>query len=258
MKGVLFELRQENDSLKQQLAECKSEVLEMKRIAEEAKAVANATRKSNEELEQYGRRNNVRMYGVAEPDDETPEACEAKVLKIISEKLGLTNIRPQDIDAVHRLGAPKKRQRRRQHQGDKDDRASDSDSDTERRPRGIIIRFVSRKCAQSVLKNRSKLKNSGVVVVEDLTHARYVLYMRCREHEKVSDAWTINGKVFVRSAADGKVHSIQSLSDLMKLSASSTSTPARVRERYRHRRAQHTTLDEMVMDEDTERKSVRL
>nr|KAG5693511.1 hypothetical protein BaRGS_006213 [Batillaria attramentaria] len=259
IKGVLFELRQENDTLKKELAECKSEAEKMRTIAEEAKAVAAAAKKDSEELEQYGRRNNVRMFGVPESDDETVEACEAKALKIIHEKLGLTKIGPRDIDAIHRLGARKRRQQRRHPQGARDDGGSDSDSDAEKRPRPIIIRFVSRKCTQSVLTNRRKLKNSGVVIVEDLTQARYSLFMRCREHDKVDDAWTKNGKVFVRGSTDRRVHLIQSLSDLMKLSASSTPAHPGFGRRDRHRRALlRNTLDEIAMEEDAMPKSVRL
>nr|KAG5685717.1 hypothetical protein BaRGS_010289 [Batillaria attramentaria] len=76
IRGVLFELRRENDSLKTELAKCKEEATEQRRMAEEAKYEAALARERAEDLEQYGRRNNVRIIGVPETDKETVEQCQ--------------------------------------------------------------------------------------------------------------------------------------------------------------------------------------
>nr|KAG5708756.1 hypothetical protein BaRGS_031910 [Batillaria attramentaria] len=102
IRGVLFELRRENDSLKTELAKCKVEATEQRRMAEEAKYEAALARERAEDLEQYGRRNNVRVFGVPETDKETAEQCEQKVLKIIQDKLQLSGIQSHHIDALHR------------------------------------------------------------------------------------------------------------------------------------------------------------
>ncbi|KAK7456943.1 hypothetical protein BaRGS_00039299 [Batillaria attramentaria] len=92
---------------------------------------------------------------------------------------------------------------------------NDSDSDEENRPRAIIVRFVSRKSVQAVLSNRRKLKNSRIVITEDLTVPRYQLLMKCRNHEAVENAWSSNGKILVKATADNKIREIKSVTELM-------------------------------------------
>nr|KAG5695627.1 hypothetical protein BaRGS_029117 [Batillaria attramentaria] len=104
MRGQIFELRQENDQLKKDIAACKKEETELVRIASEAKErSALADRKVND-LEQYTRRNNIRVFGIVEEGRETREKCENSVLSILHDKLGLRDITHQDIEAAHRVG----------------------------------------------------------------------------------------------------------------------------------------------------------
>jgi hypothetical protein len=73
----------------------------------------------------------------------------------------------------------------------------------------VIVRFVNRKVKESVIKNRTKLKNTGVVVVEDLTDMNYKLFQRVKADPLCENAWTINGKVTMKTKSGRivKVHS---------------------------------------------------
>nr|KAG5691870.1 hypothetical protein BaRGS_033474 [Batillaria attramentaria] len=189
-RGRMYQVEQENTSLKEELAQCRKEMEDAKRVADEAKYEAGVARAQAGDLEQYGRRYNVRVFGVKEDDDETVQQCEEKVLRIINEKLELKGIKSADVDAIHRLGKkPKPRRAEQNH--------SDSDSDTESRPRAIIVRFVSRKCTQDVLRNRRKLRGTKISIAEDLARDRYRLLRQVKEKE-VDDAWSRDGKIFVK------------------------------------------------------------
>ncbi|KAK7484723.1 hypothetical protein BaRGS_00024008 [Batillaria attramentaria] len=183
-----------------------------KRVADEAKYEAGVARAQAGDLEQYGRRYNVRVFGVKEDDDETVQQCEEKVLRIINEKLELKGIKSADVDAIHRLGKkPKPRRAEQNH--------SDSDSDTESRPRAIIVRFVSRKCTQDVLRNRRKLRGTKISIAEDLARDRYRLLRQVKEKE-VDDAWSRDGKIFVK--VSGRIREVKSAEDVTRFL---TSTP---------------------------------
>nr|KAG5708209.1 hypothetical protein BaRGS_021143 [Batillaria attramentaria] len=189
-RGRMYQVEQENTSLKEELAHCRKGMEDAKRVADEAKYEAGVARAQAGDLEQYGRRYNVRVFGVKEDDDETAQQCEEKVLRIINEKLELKGIKSADVDAIHRLGKkPKPRRAEQNH--------SDSDSDTESRPRAIIVRFVSRKCTQDVLRNRRKLRGTKISIAEDLSRDRYRLLRQVKEKE-VDDAWSRDGKIFVK------------------------------------------------------------
>ena len=122
----------------------------------EVRFTAGLADQRSEELSSYIRRNNLRIYGITEGDsswsrsgeeiEETPEKCEKKILSIIRDRLRVDVMRG-DIEAVHRLG-------RKQQKNT---------------PRGIIVRFVSRRVRGSVIGARKNWVKSGIVIVEDLT-----------------------------------------------------------------------------------------
>ena len=132
LKGEIFQIREENDKLKSDLSRCQKQCEELESTTKEAKHSASVAVKKVNDLEQYGRRNNIRILGVHEPENETAEQCENAVLKLFREKLGLSGIGAADIEAAHRLG-PKGRphpQRRQPYY------------------RPTIMRFVSRKTVE--------------------------------------------------------------------------------------------------------------
>jgi ribosomal protein L16 Arg81 hydroxylase len=64
--------------------------------------LAIVRRKCNE-LEQYSRRANIRIFGIPEDKDED---CLKKTLAFVNEQLDLT-FKESDIDRVHRVGRPR-------------------------------------------------------------------------------------------------------------------------------------------------------
>ena len=123
------------------------------------------------DLEQYGRRLNLRFLGIKEEVNEKDENCEKKLMDIIKNKLQIN--KEIIIDVAHRVG---KR--------------------TNERPRPIIARFGLRKYASEILANRRKLKGEkGLSIVEDLCPENASIYTKARLSGCFVSVWTHHGKV---------------------------------------------------------------
>lgn len=108
------------------------------RLEEESKQATKNCTVRCVELEQYIRRNNLRMFGMEEVKQEN---CENRVLtEIIQAKLGI-RLPEYAIERAHRVG----------RYGSK------------KRP--IIIKFANYKFRDVVFKNKKLLKGSGIVIV---------------------------------------------------------------------------------------------
>ena len=133
------------------------------------------------ELEQNGRRNSTRIWGIPEEikQGEKYEAAEATVTlvtKALNEKMGL-NLQHRDIDIAHRLG-PKTR-----NQADK----------------CIIARFTSRMNKIKCMKDRKKkLEETGIRIQEDLTKLNLAVLKATWKNDEVEKSWTTDGIIFVK------------------------------------------------------------
>ncbi len=180
VEGKVHDLQKENDQFKEDLAKVKAEVQENKQACDRLQHVAFNAAAHAVRNEQYSRKSTIRVFGVKQEDKENTTTL---VLEIIKEKLKV-ELRPQDIDASHRVG---------KQQEDK--------------PRGIIVRFVRRIHKEQVIGARRLLKGSGITVTEDLCVPMMQLYNRVRNSERVKNCWTWRGVVFAEDH-QGKVHKI--------------------------------------------------
>lgn len=134
-------------------------------------------------LEQYSRRDSIRISGVPE---ERQENTNEKVIKVVSD-LGLS-IQPSDISVSHRLGP---------YNGNSNNV----------RPRPIIAKFVRRDIKTQICRNKKKIKNvqgrENVFIDEDLTPLRFRLVKELRK-EPGRTVWTIDGRIFTKISRDGE------------------------------------------------------
>nr|KAG5697501.1 hypothetical protein BaRGS_019455 [Batillaria attramentaria] len=124
-------------------------------------------------LEQYSRRETVRITGLAE---EEREDTEKKVLEVF--QAAGCNVKTEEISVVHRNG-------KRNDNG---------------KPRPILVRFTSRKSKAAVMQNRKALKDRApyqkVYINDDLTLMRSKLLYKCKNTSTVQS---------VRTTHDGKI-----------------------------------------------------
>ena len=107
----------------------------------------------------------------------------------------------KDIHAVHRIGKKSTR------------------------PRNVIIRFVNRKTAFTLLKNKKKLNNTkykNYFITENLCPFNKKIFNILYKHKKnkeIHSLWTYNGNVFVKvRESDDRVH-VQHIDDIEDLFA---------------------------------------
>ncbi|XP_031549027.1 uncharacterized protein LOC116286615 [Actinia tenebrosa] len=113
-------------------------------------------------LENQSRRNNVRISGIKEDNNESWSTTEDKVKTILKEKMGMfpENV---EIERAHRTGKPRI---------DK--------------PRQIVVKFLRYKDRESVLDKRKSLKGTGIFVNEDLSSR--VLKRRQEQQGRLEEA----------------------------------------------------------------------
>jgi len=180
----LFEKSKENENLRQEIKTINSKI-EMKQddaaqTDRDTLYQSDQTRKQINDLEQYTRTNNIRVYGLPDKNAvETPSQTIKAFLKEISEQQ--TDIDESDIDIAHRLGKfnPNK-------------------------PRPVIIRFTSRLLKDDVMSLRKSLRQRKIFVNEDLTRLNQEVFtaIRLRGKDEVKSVWTRNGRIMIRRYDD--------------------------------------------------------
>lgn len=141
-------------------------------------------------LEQYQRRNSLRIFGVKEEKVESTNQIAIDIVK----KIGVS-ISSSDIDRSHRVGRPKP--------GAKN-------------PRPIIVKFVSYDKRREVFQAKKLLRKTGIVIQEDLTKARLDLLKKAISIFGLSNVWTYDGTIMT-VAGDNKRYRITCIEDLSKL-----------------------------------------
>ena len=152
------------------------------------------------ELNRYGRRENVEFCNVPESiDDKSLENHIITVMKSIK-----VNVQSYQIVGVHRIG--KKRPNR---------------------PRNVIVRFVNRKNAFTLLKNKKSLKNGQYkkyYVIENLCPYNKKIFntlYKCKKQDEIHSVWTYNGQVFAKIDEHDQPTRISHMDDIDDLFADS-------------------------------------
>ena len=164
----------------------------LKELVEERETQLRVQRTELNNLEQYTRRNNLRIYGM---DDRNPRESISQtaqiVVNLVRDKLDI-DITADDIDMVHRLG-------RFTVEGN----------------RPILCRFISRQDVLKIKQARRKCKGSGIVIREDLTAKNVKLLETVNALNGVKQAWTEQGKIMAL-LQDGTKKNINHETDLSK------------------------------------------
>ncbi|KAK6169381.1 hypothetical protein SNE40_020447 [Patella caerulea] len=170
--------------VKKQVAPLQNEIESLKLQLASTSLHLNATIQDKcDELEQYSRKNCIRVSGIKEEINENVEGKIVRVLTTIDKSLG-----PNSIENCHRLG-----------------RREDN------KHRQIIVRLKSYKTKVHIMTNRKMAHSAikGVYINEDLTRYRaYVASITRWSYRQgfIAACWTRDGKIFIRenSTVPGK------------------------------------------------------
>jgi len=141
-------------------------------------------------LEQHGRLNNVRVFGIDELENEsTTQLVVSEINKRLQMKLSV-----KDVSISHRLGFKRLLQQTMPRFNKRTNQMEERPS----APRPIIVNFVNRSVRNEVLKKRSQLKGTGISIGVDLTKPRADLLRKLQtEHQR--SAWAdFNGRIMLK------------------------------------------------------------
>ena len=193
LEGTIFEKNQENDNLKKEInnlnKDLENQKAENEKLVDQIKKVNDTAEDRINELEQYGRQNNLRINGIPEDEDvdETAERTTRKVAETLNRAIVDLNLARYDFDIAHRLG--------------------------QKRPgscRPIIVKFQSRMKRDVILRNRKLFKGSDIYINEDLTRLNQLVLscVRKKMPDEVDKVWTRNGRISYKNKAK-HVHDVK-------------------------------------------------
>ena len=142
-------------------------------------------REQLDDLEQYTRRTNIRIFGILEPSGTDPEDIDAKAIDFFANQLG-TTVCSDHVSRSHRIGK------------------------RDRTPRLIIVRLVHHNMKVQLLPKRRELKarETNFDIREDFTQCRRDIlhYLHNDISESIIDkVWTIDGIIFMRPTSRSSV-----------------------------------------------------
>lgn len=123
-----------------------------------------------DELEQYQRRQSIRIFGIPEETGEDSDVIAIRVARDLGVDLDL-----RDIDRSHRVG-------RRQ----------------DAKPRPIIVKFVSYRKRNEIFRKKKGLKGSAVTIREDLTTTRLAVLREAITRFGVRQVWSTDGVINIK------------------------------------------------------------
>ena len=150
--------------------------------------------------EQYSRRNNVRISGLPENQDESTDDLVLAMSRAVGADISIN-----EIDRSHRVGPRRNK-----------------DGTSASKPRDIIVKFISYRSRQKLFRKRGAAKSCGYAgkfINEDLTKTRSLILYKCRELKRqgrVQDAWSMDGKILVKDRS-GKIRPVMGEGDLSDL-----------------------------------------
>ena len=164
----------------------KRQITKKDKIIEDFEKRVSALEAQQDRQEQYSRRLNLRIHGIAETQE---GSTDKKVLHLINTEMSMEPpLVLEDIERSNRLGPSQDREGRP-------------------RVRPVIVRFRTDRLRDSVYRARTRLKEhnkhhrDATFINEDLTQRRASMAYQTRKlksQHKISDCWTYNGVVVVK------------------------------------------------------------
>ena len=194
------------DSIQQELEALRKAMKVKDDAILELKKEVVTLRSEHDDLEQYTRRNSIRLTGLTETKDENVYDT---VMAVLNEEMGVSPpISADEIDRIHRVGKPDQTQRR-----------------------SILIKFATYRSKKRVVVNRRYLNplkraerdraqtpgnhssddnrrattaptDRRLYINDDLTKYRQQLLYRCSQEKKankIADCWSTDGTILVKT-----------------------------------------------------------
>ncbi|XP_065650688.1 uncharacterized protein LOC136078805 [Hydra vulgaris] len=164
LKNSCEVLKEENENQNTDLKKTNKQMIKYEKIQKDIEERENEKNRFRQ-LEDRQRRNNLRIEGVKENDNENWDDTEVKIINLLENNL---NVKDVIIERAHRTGII-----------------------DIKKPRTIVIKLLNYKDKVKILKNANKLKGSGIYINEDFSLETTIIRKKLLEESKTH---RINGK----------------------------------------------------------------
>ena len=147
-------------------------------------ATIDKTNQHLNSLEQYTRKNSIRLFGIKESDEDN---VERQAIQIIKDNLRI-EIKETDIEIAHRAGKFRPEGRR-----------------DAKKSRPVLLKFASHKTKVKIMRAKKEFKGTEYWVTEDLTSEnadKVKVLNQLRKDNKIKSVWTVDGKIRVKKLND--------------------------------------------------------
>lgn len=180
-----------SEKFNKEVESLREENINLIRKIEKQDEIINSLSNKVEKHEQIIRRKNVRLYGLKENDN---EICLEVALDVLNTKMKLA-VKKEDIEYCYRFGK----------------RLKD-------KSRPLLIKFNTAYSKNLVYNNKKLLKNSRIVIREDLTANQLNLLKLSLEKVGTNGrVWSNFGTVFIKFNDENKIIKINNLDDVNHL-----------------------------------------
>lgn len=198
-KEIKADFGEQMNNLRQTVASLKDIITKKDETIASLEKRVEALEQSQDDLEQYSRRNSVRLSGLVENKKEDTAAL---AIDVLNDRMKLTPpLTINELDRVHRVGKPS--------------------AETEAKPRAILMKFSTYRSKQRVHSAKRHLYTEDddlpkLFLNEDLTRRRSELLWEARKLKKdgrIQDAWSANGTLLLKDNRNAVV-TFKSLKEL--------------------------------------------
>lgn len=175
-------------SCKNKLKEQEEKINQMEKEVNNLKIELEQVKMDKDNVEQYTRKNNVRIFGIKEVNQENTENL---VIKLCQEKLNI-NLTANDIEICHRVG-----------------------TNNNKNNRPIFVKLISNKVKNDIYYAKSKLKGLKITIREDITKHRMEIIKTAVEEFGPKNVWTQNGSMYIY--CNNKKNYVKNVEELLSL-----------------------------------------
>jgi hypothetical protein len=190
----IFEFNKRLDNYEKSLGDLREENKSLKESVTLLIGQIDKLTKTDDDLEQYTRNDNLLFHGIPLSVDNSSDADLGKVIiDVVNKNFSGLAITESDISIAHRTGPNRQPQ---PLQG------TSTQINQPVRPPPIVVRFSRRSVRNSILSQRKQLKGKNISITEQLTMHRSKLLKKASElvsQHKVQSAWSHDGRVLVKN-----------------------------------------------------------
>lgn len=176
------------NNFKERMQAQEEKIILLEKEVQDLKTQIVEIRDEKDNMEQFSRKNNIRIFGINETNKENTNEL---VINLIQNKLNIT-IDPGEIDMCYRVG-----------------------TNTEEKVRPILVKFKSNEVRNEIFYKKKTLKGTRITIREDLTKNRVKLVKIAVEKFGAKNVWTNGGKIIIHHA--NKKNIIRNIENILSL-----------------------------------------